>query len=203
MREGILGGSFDPVHHGHLHIARACVARLALDRLLLMPARIPPHKMGRPMTDATHRLAMIRLAIADESRIDVSTLELDREGTTYTVDTIRALLDREDAPDELFFIVGADQALELPTWRTIDELARLCTIVPVARAGICLDCLDDLTGKLPDDVVARLKSAALDVPPVDVSSTQIRERIRAGKPVDALVTPAVAAYIDEHGLYRD
>jgi len=202
VRAGILGGSFDPVHNGHLHIARACVTRLALDRLLFMPARIPPHKMGRAMTDAGHRLAMIRLAIADEPRLEVSTLELDREGTTYTVDTIHALLDRDDAPDELFFIVGADQALELPTWRTIDELARLCTLVPVPRAGISLDRLDDLAGRLPDDVLARLKAAALEVPPVDISSTRIRDLVRARQPIDTLVPPDVARYIAEHELYR-
>ena len=145
------------------------------------------------MTDAVHRLRMIRLANADEPRIDVSELELNRGGTTYTVDTIRALLDEMDDPSgELFFIVGADQALELHTWRTIDELVRLCTLVPVTRAGLCIDCLDDLAGKLPDDVVAALKSAALDVPPLDVSSTQVRTMLREGKPVDALVPPVVA-----------
>lgn len=202
MREGILGGSFDPVHKGHVTIAREAVRRLSLDRLLFMPARIPPHKLGRPMSDAAHRLAMVRLSIADDPALDVSELELSRPGTTYTVDTIRALLTEIGADGELFFIVGADQALELPTWKTVNELVRLCTLVPVARAGVPLDRLDELRGRLPDDVVENLKATAIDMPPVDVSSTQVRTLVGEGKSIAGLVPAAVEEYIREHRLYR-
>jgi len=202
LREGILGGSFDPVHKGHVTIAREAVRRLSLDRLLFMPARIPPHKLGRPMSDAAHRLAMVRLSIADDPALDVSELELSRPGTTYTVDTIRALLTEIGADGELFFIVGADQALELPTWKTVNELVRLCTLVPVARAGVPLDRLDELRGRLPDDVVENLKATAIDMPPVDVSSTQVRTLVGEGKSIAGLVPAAVEEYIREHRLYR-
>ncbi|HUU42996.1 MAG TPA: nicotinate-nucleotide adenylyltransferase [Planctomycetota bacterium] len=202
MREGILGGSFDPVHNGHVTIAREAVRRLSLDRLLFMPARVPPHKRGRRMTDATHRLAMIRLALADEPKLEVSTLELDRTGTSYSVDTVGAVLEADGPDTQLFFIVGADQALELHTWKRAETLVRLCTVVAVARPGVPLDRLEDLRGKLPDDVVTRIRADALDLPPVDVSSTQVRTRVAEGKSIAGLVPPAVAEYIREQRLYR-
>ena len=202
MREGILGGSFDPIHNGHLHVAREAQRRLALDRVLFVPARRPPHKHDRALTPGEHRLAMVTLAIAGIPGFDASDAELRRTGPSYTIDTVSAELARLGAPREIFFLVGADQALELDTWHRIGELAALCTLTPVTRPGFRLADLDRLSARLSADVVARIQSSALDVPPLDVSSTDVRRRIREGLPIDALVPPAVAEYIRKHGLYR-
>ena len=203
MREGILGGSFDPIHNGHLHIAVECRRRLALDRVLFIPARVPPHKQDVTLTDAKHRLEMVRRAIVGDPTFAVSDVEIRRTGPSYTVDTVAAELERLGEGAEVFFLMGADQACELHTWHNVEKLARLCTLVPVPRTGSTLDNLDALRANLPDEVVTRMKAAALDVPPVDVSSTDVRRRVRDGEDVSDLVPPAVAAYIREQGLYRD
>ena len=203
MREGILGGSFDPVHNGHLHVAVECRRRLALDRVLFIPACVPPHKRDVVLSDAEHRLAMVRLAVAGEPAFAVSDVELRRTGPSYSVDTISAELARLGEGAEVFFLMGADQALDLHTWHNVEELTRLCTLVPVPRPGFALDRLDGLTGRLSGEIVAKLKAAALDVPPLDVSSTDVRRRVRDGEDISGLVPRAVETYIREHGLYRE
>lgn len=203
MREGILGGSFDPIHLGHLHVAGECRRALKLDRVLFVPARVPPHKPTASLTDARHRLAMIHLAVDGTPVFEVSELELDRTGPSYTVDTVRAELERLGEDAEVFFLVGADQALEVDTWHNAEELVGLCRLVPVTRPGFALDELDRLKGKLPAEAVEAMKSTALDIPPVDVSATEIRRRVRTGMRISEMVPPAVEAYIVRHGLYRD
>ncbi len=202
MREGILGGSFDPIHNAHLHVAREAQRRLALDRVLFVPARRPPHKHDRALTPAEHRLAMVKLAIAGIPGFDASDAELRRKGPSYTIDTVSAEIARLGAGWEIFFLVGADQALELDTWHRIGELATLCTLTPVTRPGFRLADLDRLSARLSAEVVAKIRSSALDIPPLDVSSTEIRRRIREGRGIAELVPPAVAEYIRQHGLYR-
>jgi len=202
VREGILGGSFDPIHNGHLHVAREARRRLGLDRVLFVPARVPPHKQGAEVSAPEHRLAMVRLAVAGEPGFEVSDVELRREGPSYTIDTVEAELSRLGAGAEIFFLVGADQALELDTWKRIRELAELCTLVPVTRPGFRLEELDRLSRTLPAELVARIKSAALDIPPSPISSTEVRRRVRAGRSIERLVPPAVADYIVAKGLYR-
>jgi nicotinate-nucleotide adenylyltransferase len=202
VREGILGGSFDPIHNAHLHVASEAARRLALDRVVFIPARVPPHKQGRALSDAARRLEMVRLAIAGNRAFDVSDVELRRTGPSYSVDTVTTELARLGEGTEIFFLVGADQALELHTWHKVRTLAKLCTIVAVTRPGFRLDALDELRGRLPDGMVDKLKSAALDIPPADVSSTDIRRRVREGKSISGLVPPAVEQYIRRHGLYR-
>ena len=202
MREGILGGSFDPIHNAHLMVAREARRRLALDRVLFVPARVPPHKRAAAVSAPEHRLAMVTLAIANEPGFEVSDAEIRREGPSYSIDTVTDELARLGAGAEIFFLVGADQALELDTWRRIDDLARICTLVPVARPGFRLDDLDGLSRTLPAALVARLKLSALDIPPMNVSSTRIRARIRDGRSIAELVPLAVADYIREHKLYR-
>jgi len=145
---------------------------------------------------------MIRLAIAGLDRCDVSTFELDRPGTTYTVDMVRARLAALGPGGEVFFLLGADQALDLPAWREARELVRLCTMAPVPRPGFPLGRLDALRAALSDDAVEAMKRRVLDMPPVDVSSTDIRARVKRGEPIAGMVPDAVARYIAEHGLYR-
>jgi len=201
MREGILGGSFDPIHNGHLHVARECRTILMLDCVVFVPTRVPPHKQDLPLTDARHRLEMVRLATRGTAGFEVSDEELRRTGPSYTVDTVSAELARLGEGAEIFFLMGADQAFELHLWHNVRELARLCTLVPVTRPGFPLDRLDELKSSLPAGVVRKLKSAALEIPPVDVSSTEVRRRVRAGMSVSALVPSAVEEYIRQHRLY--
>jgi nicotinate-nucleotide adenylyltransferase len=174
-----------------------------LDGVVFVPARVPPHKQSVPLTDARHRLAMARVAIAGIAGFEVSDAELGRTGPSYTVDTVSAELARLGEGAEIFFLMGADQALELHLWHNVRKLAGLCTLVPVTRPGFVLDRLDDLATHLPAGVVRKLKSAAMEIPPVDVSSTEIRRRVRAGMSISELVPPAVEEYIHAHNLYRD
>jgi nicotinate-nucleotide adenylyltransferase len=203
MREGILGGSFDPIHNGHLHVARECRTRLALDRVLFVPARVPPHKQSVLLTAARHRLEMVKLATRDTSGFEVSDAELTRTGPSYTVDTVSAELARLGEGAEIFFLMGADQAFELHLWHNVRKLAQLCTLVPVTRPGFALERLDALAADLPAEMVKELKSAATEIPPADVSSTEIRRRVRAGENISELVPAAVEEYIRAHNLYRD
>lgn len=181
MRRGIFGGTFDPPHVGHVAAARAAVAALALDRVLFVPAGLPPQKHGH--APAEDRYRMTALAIAGEPTFEVSRIELDRPGPSYTVDTLRALA----GADALFFICGADAIRDLTTWHEWEELPRLAHFVGVTRPGVDLPQVPYAT-YVPMDGV-------------DVSSTEIRARVAAGLPIDGMVTPAVATYIHEHRLY--
>jgi nicotinate-nucleotide adenylyltransferase len=186
VRLGIFGGTFDPPHMGHLVVAQEVHFRLRLDRVLWVPAGIPPHKRDQPITPGTVRLELVRAAIAGDDRFEASDLEVRRGGVSYTVDTLREL--RQARPeDELFLIVGADQLTELDSWREPDEIRRLATLVGFGREG------ED-----PDEV-AGVK--VVSVPRMDVSSTEVRRRVGAGEPVRYLVRRGVSAVIEREGLY--
>lgn len=187
-RLGVLGGTFDPIHVGHLVVASEAIGAFGLDRVMFVPA-------GRPWQKSSHagaedRFMMTTLATRHHGRFSVSRIELDRRGPTYTVDTLGALKDFFGA--ELFFIAGADTVSELGTWHRVEDLAPLADIVAVTRPGY------ELT------VAPRANWPAIhrmDVPGMDVSSTMIRERVAAGYPIDYLVPFEVADYIRAHGLY--
>ena len=188
MRLGILGGTFDPPHLGHLIAAQELHTQLGLDRLLLMVAAVPPHKLDREVSPGAVRLEMVRAAIAGDGRFEVSPLELERSGPSYTVDTLRTL--RDGYPGAaLHLAMGADQAAELETWREPDEISRLATLVAFAREGQAV----------PE---SRWPLRVVQVPTVEVSSTEVRRRVRAGAPIRYLVPDAVAAVIEGEGLYR-
>ena len=192
MRLGLLGGTFDPPHIGHLIAAQDALQVLALERVALLPAAIPPHKQDRPVTPVSHRLAMLQLACADDPRLTVETLELERAGPSYTVDTLRTLAGRGH---ELFLLMGADQYAEFSTWREPRAVRQLATLGVMRRAGE-----DARAGPEPDDV-GYLPIRDVPVTRVDISSTMIREAVAAGRSICYLVPPAVAAYIRAHGLY--
>jgi nicotinate-nucleotide adenylyltransferase len=188
MRLGVFGGTFDPPHTAHLVAAQELHTQLGLDRLLWMVAAVPPHKVDRDVTPGDARLEMVRAAIADDPRFEASGLELEREGPSYTVDTLRTL--RARYPDaELFLAIGADQAAELDSWKDPDEIARLATIVAFARSG----------QRVADSDYPLRR---LDVPRMDLSSTEVRRRVGAGEPYRYLVPDAVAVLIETRGLYR-
>jgi nicotinate-nucleotide adenylyltransferase len=188
VRIGIFGGSFDPVHRGHLAVAHRAIARLGLDQLRFVPARVQPLKSFGPLAAATDRVAMLRVAMGGAPGFMVDTREIDRSAPSYTVDTLRELR-REHPDDELFLLIGADAARDLPRWREGNELTRLATLVVVPRSG-------DSGGPLPPGAME------LDMAPVEVSATDIRGRVAQGQKVNHLVPDAVAEYIAARGLYR-
>ena len=192
---GILGGTFNPPHIGHVALARYARAELGLDRMLLMPANVAPNKpTAGEDPGPEHRLAMCRLAVAGEPGVEVSALELERGGTSYMVDTLQAIHDtRPDA--ELTLILGADTALTLPSWRDPARLLELADLAVAERDG--LDC-EDVREAL--ELTPRMTPLRMDK--IAVSSSQIRELVATGDPVTGLVGEAVARYIGEHGLYR-
>jgi nicotinate-nucleotide adenylyltransferase len=193
---GILGGTFNPPHRGHLAVARHARAQLALERVLLMPAHSAPHKPPGEDPGAEHRLRMCRLAAGEADGLAACGLEVERGGTSYTVDTLEAIHAKH--PDALLtFIVGADTARTLGSWRQPGRLLELAELAVATRAGSARDeVLDALTALSPQ---TRVRFLAM--PAIAVSSSTVRERIAHGEPIEQLVGPAVAAYISEHRLY--
>jgi nicotinate-nucleotide adenylyltransferase len=186
MRIGVFGGTFDPPHIGHLVVAQEVHHCLALDRVLWVPAAVPPHKRDQEITAGPTRLEMVRAAIAGDERFEACDLELRREGPSYTVDTLREL--RASRPDdELFLIMGADQLAELDTWREPDQVRRLATVVAFARDG--------------DQAKPGEGARIVRVPRLDVSSTELRRRVGAGEPLGYLVPGGVESMIRRAGLY--
>lgn len=198
-RIGILGGSFNPPHIGHVACARAAIAELGLDRVWLMPVAEPPHKRAEQDPGAQHRLALCRLAAAEEEEegLEASSLEVDRGGPSYTVDTLQALRD-ERPQDDLTFVAGGDVAMSLPRWREPERVLGLATFAVADRAGAEREeILRRVAGLRSSDRVQ-----FFDMPQIDVSSSLVRERVAAGDSIAELVPAGVARYIDEHRLYR-
>lgn len=189
-RIGVLGGTFDPIHLGHLVAACEVRHRLALDELIFVPTGEPWQKQDRQVTAAEDRYIMTLLA-TDRSTFGVSRVDIDRTGPTFTVDTLRDLHAQYD-PADLFFITGADTLAGLPTWREPDVLLELAHMVAVTRPGHELD-----AAPLPPSALT-----TVEIPGVDISSTICRERVARGEPIDYLVPAAVVEYIGKHQLYR-
>ena len=203
MRIGILGGTFNPIHNTHLAIAQAARDQLNLDRVIFIPAKTPPHKpVERALAPAEHRLRMVELAVAHLDAFEVSDLELKREGPSYTVDTLNALRRDLGPGTEIFFIVGTDQVMELPTWHRAQDVTKLCRLVPVERPGFPLKDIDALAANFSEDVVESLRANVLRLTPSDVSATTIRQRLAQGEDVTAFLPPEVLTYIRKHDLYR-
>jgi nicotinate-nucleotide adenylyltransferase len=191
MQVGVFGGSFDPIHNGHLQAAESCRQAAALDLVLFVPAAAQPLKPAGPVASAQDRLHMLGLALEGREEFAVSTIEVERGGVSYTVDTLREISATRTG-DRLFLILGADALGDLAKWREPEEICRLATLLVVNRRGAALP------GHPPGASVVRVEMEL-----VDVSSSEIRDRLRHGAPIEALVPSAVAAYIKERGLYRD
>jgi nicotinate-nucleotide adenylyltransferase len=201
MNIGILGGTFDPPHTGHIAAARCVRDGFALDRVELLPAFQPPHKPGRPLSSPFHRYAMTVLATLEEDRVRASFLELERGGLSFTIDTLRARAAMSES-DRIVFVLGTDQFAEMASWREPRPIVEEFGLIVVTRPG---NGFSDALGRLPgwaSDARAsgRIREAVMD--PVDVSSTTIRERIAGGLGISGLVAPAVSQYIERYGLYR-
>ena len=188
MRIGILGGTFDPPHMGHLIAAQDTFDALSLDKLLFIPARVPPHKQHETVSHADVRLRMVSAAIDGDERFEVSDVELQRTGPSYTIDTLRQLKERFPA-DTLFLLVGVDQVREFATWREPEEVLRCAQLVMLTRAGI---------EEAPQGDIVH---TTVPVTRIDISSTLVRQRARAGLPIRYLVPEAVEKMIVTERLY--
>ena len=198
---GLLGGSFDPVHVGHLVLAEEAWQQLGLERVLLVPSHVPPHKIGLAMAAAADRLRMVELAVADHPVLEASAIELRRQGPSYSLDTVRGLLAEHPNEWDVHFLIGADTLPELPTWYHVAELAALCRFVVANRPGQPLDRFEVLRPALSAEQVAAIRRGCIEIPPMGVSSTEIRRRVREGLSIRTLVPEPVRRYILEHGLY--
>lgn len=192
-RVGVMGGTFDPIHHGHLVAASEVQAWFDLDEVVFVPTGDPWQKSDREVSAAEHRYLMTVIATASNPRFRVSRVDVDRGGPTYTIDTLRDL--RAQLPDtELYFITGADALADIFTWRDAEELFTLARFVGVTRPGYALD--DDALGKIPGERVT-----LIEIPALAISSTDCRERTERGEPVWYLVPDGVVQYIAKHQLY--
>ena len=197
MRVGVLGGTFDPIHIGHLVAAEEVRVQLGLDRVVFVPAGLPPHKLTDDVSSVDHRLAMVKLAIASNPYFTVSRVDIDRFGPCYTVDTIELLRDEWGSDVELYFIMGSDSLADVLTWHNPQRLIRLCRLAVVERPGYRVD-VEELERLLPG-ITSRVHF--INSPQLDISSTDIQRRVREGLSIKYQVPEAVEDYIYEHELY--
>ena len=196
MRFGLLGGTFNPPHIGHVVCALQALHELELDRVLLVPVHAPPHKGVETDPGVDHRVELCRRAVEDEPELGVSLVDAEVPGPSYTVDTLRRLHERCPG-DDLTFIVGGDMALSLPTWREPAAILELAELGVAEREGVRRA---DIAGRLAGLDLERIRF--FDMPRIDISSSLIRRLVAAGRPIRHLVPDGVAGYIDEAGLYR-
>ena len=202
MKVGILGGTFDPIHLGHLEAASAAARSLSLDRVLLLPSRTPPHRSAEPRASVFHRFAMAALAAAERGML-VSDLEVRREGPSYTALTLEALHQEGFAPAQLFFITGSDAFADVATWHDYPRILQLTNFVVVSRPGAprLSDLVPNPKSPSPEMDPTRPTVLSVEAETPDVSSTDIRRRVGAGESIDGLVPSAVAGHIRRHHLY--
>jgi nicotinate-nucleotide adenylyltransferase len=208
MRRGVLGGTFDPIHVGHLDVARAAVLALGLDHVELMPSSLPPHRRT-PHASARDRLAMVQLAAASDPTLIASDLELHADGPSYTNTTLDRLVAAGVDLMSVFFITGADAFRDIPSWKNYPAILDRCHFVAVSRPGCAAGALRQLLPGLASRMIdardvqpSRPSIILVEAPTAPVSSTDIRQRLASGGSIDGLVPPAVASYIESHGLYR-
>lgn len=200
-RVGVYGGTFDPPHLGHLVAAQSVLDMWYLDEVLFIPSGTPPHKDQHEVTPARHRYLMTLLATLDNPRFSTSRIELDRDAPSFTVDTLRQLRDESEEDVELFFIIGVDAILGLPTWKEPQAVLELCHMVVVGRPGYAHESIAGHLGDLYTNYGHRIHFA--EIPAIEVSASDIRTRVREGASIRYLVPDMVREYIEAHGLYRN
>ena len=198
-RLGIMGGTFDPIHFGHLVTAEEALVQFNLDRVVFMPTGVPAAKSHLEVTSAEHRYLMTVLATATNPDFEVSRMEIDRPGLTYTVDTLKALRAQFGPSAEIFFITGADAVWEIVTWKDAEEVADLVTFIAATRPGFDLE-----EGKAAHAAAnTGFRIEYIEVPALAISSTDLRERVAMGRPIRYLTPMNVCAYVDKNALYRE
>ena len=202
MKIGVMGGTFDPIHIGHLVIAEEGRARFGLEKVVFVPSARPPHKTNTPHAQARDRMRMVELAIQANPALDVSDIEVRREGLSYTIDTLRSMRSLYGVETELFFIAGADAILEILTWKDPEALFAESRFLVANRPGYTLEKLVDALPELNSNGQRAIENVLLmDIPALAISSTDIRERVNEGRPFRYMVPEQVWAYIQEKGLY--
>ncbi len=191
MKIGILGGTFNPIHNGHLIIAEQVRIRFGLSKVLFIPCNIPYHKKSIGLASAKHRLAMVKLAIKDNPYFEASDIEIKRGGLTYSIDTIRYLKNTYPANTQFYFIIGVDSLPELPLWREIKTLAKLCRFIAIDRPGF-----------VRPKLKLSFRISNLVYPLIDISSSKIRQEVKQKHSIKYLVPGSVQQYINKHKLYR-
>ncbi len=198
---GIMGGTFDPIHYGHLVLAEQIRTKFNLDRIYFIPSGNPPHKDSGRVSDKRHRFNMTLLATVTNPHFEVSKLEINKEGPSYTIDTVKAILGKINEQDRIFFITGADALRELDTWKDPEELFRLCSFIGATRPGYDRREVEMKIEKMQTDYGASIDLT--EVPALAISSTEIRDRVQSGLSIKYLVPESVEQYIYKNGLYMD
>ena len=201
QRIGLLGGTFDPIHFGHLLLAVHSYEELDLDRVIFIPSRLPPHK-SEPVAETADRLEMVRLAVADDERFLVCDCELTRTTPSYTIDTVKEFQQSLGPETQLFWLIGSDMLAELPTWHEVHKLVDMIDIVVVSRAGQPPADFSVLRPTLTTEQINRIQGHAIEVPLIGVSSTMVRERIAEGQSLRYFLPESVEKYITENKLYQ-
>jgi len=199
-RIAIMGGTFDPIHYGHLVTAEAVRTRYNFDRVIFIPSGIPPHKTGVKVTSSEHRYTMVQLATASNPYFQVSRMEIDRHGSTYTIDTVKELRSVLGSSLDIYFITGADAVLEILTWKNASELLSMCNFIAVTRPGYDRSVLEDKVRELKEAFNSHIMIT--DVPAFNISSTEIREKAASKVSIKYLVPESVEQYIKKYNLYN-
>ncbi len=196
LKVGIFGGSFNPVHNGHLVLAEKAQAKFGFDELLFVPCYQAPHRQGKEVIASKHRVAMLKLALKECDEAVLSLEEVKRKGVSYTIETLKRLKKLYPKGTQFFFVIGSDLLHQLKTWKQISQLKKMCWFVVFNRKGFVLPRTQKVEG------VSGLKWSALRIAPIEISSTQIREKVRRGKSILKEVPVEVAAYIKKERLYK-
>ncbi|MCJ7472351.1 MAG: nicotinate-nucleotide adenylyltransferase [Actinobacteria bacterium] len=200
---GIMGGTFNPVHHGHLVTAQEALDQFGLDEVIFIPTGDPPHKIEDLLAHAEDRYLMTVIATSSNSSFFVYRVEIDRKGKSYTIDTVKELRKLFGSGSELYFITGADAILEILTWKNTREIVTLAKFIAATRPGYDLSKIKELKTTLFDsEDEADRRIFIMEIPALAISSTDIRQRIKIGRPVNYLVPEGVNNYILKHGLYK-
>ncbi len=202
-RIGLMGGTFNPLHHGHLVAAQEALSQFELDQVIFIPASDPPHKVEDEIASAEDRYLMTVIATASNNKFFVSRIEIDRKGKSYTIDTVRELRKIYGKQVSLYFITGADAILEILTWKDTEEIISLASFIAATRPGYDLSKIDELRDTLFESrQESNRKIFIMEVPALAISSTDIRHRVKKERPIDYLVPEGVSHYIIKHGLYK-
>ncbi|MEW6065617.1 nicotinic acid mononucleotide adenylyltransferase [Desulforamulus profundi] len=194
----LMGGTFDPIHYGHLVVAEEVRQKFGIQKVIFIPAARPPHKMGQEISEPHHRVNMTRLATASNRYFEVSTIEIERQGLSYTIDTVQEIKSIYKI-ETVYFITGADAVLEILTWKEAEKLLNMCTFIAATRPGYNLNNLKETLKSLPGEIFK--KTLPLEVPALSISSSDIRQRVREGRSIKYLLPEPVEQYIKENKIY--
>ncbi|MCL5780829.1 MAG: nicotinate-nucleotide adenylyltransferase [Firmicutes bacterium] len=194
----LMGGTFDPIHYGHLVVAEEVRQKFGIQKVIFIPAARPPHKMDQEISEPHHRVNMTRLATASNRYFEVSTIEIERQGLSYTIDTVQEIKSIYKI-ETVYFITGADAVLEILTWKEAEKLLNMCTFIAATRPGYNLNNLKETLKSLPGEIFK--KTLPLEVPALSISSSDIRQRVREGRSIKYLLPEPVEQYIKENKIY--